>query len=248
MKTIVIPQSLEQRVSWKTTLDALVATAGITNDFLLQFTDVLTDATPGVIPAAYYKFFVRPFYREDLSVLCSKDFIEIAESSKELSLTLAIPDKMKRGYYFLQIVMYNADKNPINSYTTYLCINAAIQPQQDNPYMTLESVRSEFGDISFEDNRMLDSQEVGTWDICDAAHRAIQQWNNTAPRLTQYSGETFPYPEILRSGVIYMLIQSLWTLLERNRMTYAAGNTQVDLEKRADAYQFPFTVSRFLAV
>lgn len=236
-QTVIIPQTLEQRVSWKTTLDALVATAGMSNSFILQFTDVLTDATPGAINASYYKFFIRPFVREDLSILSSSDFVEIPEGSNNLELSIAIPGKMKRGYYLLQIVMYDADKNPVNSYSTYICVDKAIAPLRDNPYMTLESVRSEFGDISFEDNRLLDSQEVGTWDICDAVHRAIQQWNNTAPRLTQYSGETFPYPEILRAGVIYMMLKSIWTLLERNRMTYAAGNTTVDLEKRADAYR-----------
>lgn len=236
-QNIVIPQTLEQRISWKTTLDAIVVTAGMTNAFTLHFTDVLTDATPGIINASFYKFFMRPFVREDLSVLESKEPVVIEPESKELSITLGIPKQVKRGYYLFQIVFYNEEQNPINSYSTYICVDKAIEPLKDNPHMTLESVRAEFGDISFEDNRILDSQEVGTWDICNAVQRAIQQWNNTAPRLTQYSGETFPYPEILRAGVIYMMIQSLWTLLERNRMTYAAGNTTVDLEKRADAYR-----------
>jgi hypothetical protein len=32
------------------------------------------------------------------------------------------------------------------------------------------------------------------------------------------------------------MLQSLWTQLERNRMSYNSGGTNVDLEKRADAF------------
>lgn len=236
MQNIIIPQSMEQRVSWKTTLDAVVAISGISNTFNVQLTDVVTDASPAPIAASFYKFFVRPFYREDLTVMYAKDFVPIPENSTSLQVIIDIPGSIKRGYYLLQLVLYDANQSPVNTYTTYLCVNSAITPLKDNPYMTLESVRAEFGDISFKDNHLLDSQEIGTWDICNGVYRAIEQWNNTAPRIQMYSGETFPYPEILRRGVIYMLLQTLWTLLERNRMNYAAGNTSVDLEKRADAY------------
>ena len=236
MQNIVIPQSMEQRVSWKTTLDAIVLTAGMANTFTIQLRDVVTDAAPGVISASYYRFHIRPFLNEYIPVLSSKDSVEIPADTKALTIAIKIPSQMKRGYYTFQLILEDADKEAIGVYTTYLVINAAVAPLKDNPFMSLESVRSEFADISFEDNRLLDSQEVGTWDICDAVYRAIQQWNNTGPRLTPYSGETFPYPEILRRGTIYMLLQSLWTMLERNRMSYAAGNTQVDLERRADAY------------
>ena len=236
MQNVIIPQSLEQHISWKTTLDAIVCTAGISNTFTVQFTDVVTDATPPPVAASYYKFFVRPFYREDLTVMEAKDPVAIPENSTSITVTIDIPACIKRGYYLFQLVLYDDNQNPLSTYTTYICVNAAITPLKDNPYMSLESVRAEFGDISFKDNRLLDSQEIGTWDICNGVYRAIEQWNNTAPRISLYSGETFPYPEILRRGVIYMLLQTLWTLLERNRMNYAAGNTSVDLEKRADAY------------
>ena len=236
MQNVIIPQSMEQRVSWKTTLDAIVLTSGMVNTFVLQLRDVVTDAAPGVIPASYYQFHIRPFLNEYIPVLSSANDAELPEGADKITIGIKVPDKMKRGYYKFQLILKNADKEPIGVYETYLVVNAAVSPQKDNPFMSLESVRSEFADISFEDNRLLDSQEVGTWDICDAVYRAIQQWNNTGPRLTPYSGETFPYPEILRRGTIYMLLQSLWTMLERNRMSYAAGNTQVDLERRADAY------------
>lgn len=236
MQNVIIPQSMEQRISWKTTLDAIVVTAGVNNQFNIQLTDVVTDATPAPIAASFYKFFIRPFYREDEKVMYSKDFVEIPANSTAITVYLAIPDEIKRGYYLFQLVLYDAEQKPLSSYTTYICVNNAIVPQKGNQYMSLESVRAEFGDISFKDNRLLDSQEIGTWDICNGVYRAIEQWNNTAPRISIYSGETFPYPEILRRGVIYMLLQTLWTLLERNRMSYAAGNTSVDLEKRADAY------------
>lgn len=236
MQNIIIPQSLEQRVSWKTTLDAIILCAGIRNKFTLQITPVLTDATPGVIDASYYCFNIRAIPFEDKVILRSADDIPIEPESKSLELSIDVPDKMSRGYYLFQIIFKDADKAPIGVYTTYVVVDSAIKPLPGNFYMSLESVRTQFADLSFDDNHLLESQEIGTWDICEGVKRAIEQWNNTAPRLTPYMGHTFPYPEILRRGVIYMLLQSLWTMLQRNRMQYTAGATSVDLEKRADAY------------
>ena len=236
MQNIIIPQSLEQRVSWKTTLDAIVVCAGLTNTFTLQTTPILTDATPGVIEAAFYRYNVRGLPLDSKIILKSAEDIPIPADSKSITVSMSVPGKLRRGYYFFQLILEDADKNPLSTFTTYLVVDSAIDPMPNNPHMSLESVRSQFADISFDDNRLLESQEIGTWDIADGVRRAIEQWNNTAPRISEYMGHTFPYPEILRRGAIYMVLQSLWTMLERNRMQYAAGNASVDLEKRADAY------------
>ena len=196
MQNVIIPQSMEQRVSWKTTLDAIVLTAGVVNTFTIQLQDVVTDATPGVISASYYQFHIRPFLNEYNAILSSAADVEIPENADKITVSIKVPVQMRRGYYTFQLILKDANKEPIGVYTTYAVVNATVTPLRDNPHMSLESVRAEFSDISFEDNRLLDSQEVGTWDICNAVYRAIQQWNNTGPRLTAYSGETFPYPEI----------------------------------------------------
>lgn len=237
MQNVVIPQTLEQRVSWKTTLDAIVLTAGISNTFTVQLTSVLTDATPGEIHASYYRYNIRSLNFEDQVILKPVESAAIVSGSTSISVAVVIPNEMKRGYYLFQLILEDASKTAIGAYTTYVVVDNAIEPLKDNPYMSLNSVRSQFADISFDDNKLLDSQEVGTWDICDAVKRAVEQWNNTAPRLSLYTGHTFPYPEILRRGVIFMLLQSLWTMLERNRMSYTAGSVSVDLERRADAYK-----------
>jgi len=237
-QTIVIPASLEQRVSWKTTLDAIVLTAGVTNPVSIQLTPVVTDATPGAINAAYYRWIIHPLAdQEEKKILWTTESIEVPAGAKTLDITIDAPTKLRRGYYLFQLILEDAEKKPTASYNTYVSVNNAIDILPDNPYMSLESVRTQFADISFQDNRLLDSQEIGTWDICEAVKRTIEQWNNTAPRLRIYTGDTFPYPEILRRGVIYMLLQTLCTMLNRNRMTYAAGNASVDLEQRVQAYQ-----------
>ena len=124
----------------------------------------------------------------------------------------------------------------IISCTVYfgLCVDKAVDPKPDH-YMTLDSVRMQFADICEDDNKLLESVEIGTGDIIEAVNRAIQQWNNRGPVLNNYTGASFPYPEVLRCGTIFMLMQSLWTFLERNRMTYQSGGVTVDLERRADA-------------
>lgn len=236
MQNVIIPQSLEQRVSWKTTLDAIVLCAGVRNTFTIQLTPVVTDASPGVIAAAYYRYVVRSLCDDEVKLLASPESVEIPVDSKDLTIIIDLPNRIPRGYYTFQLILEDSEHLPIDSYETYLVVDKAIDPLPNNPHMSLQSVRTQFADISFEDNKLLDSQEIGTWDICEAVKRTIEQWNNTSPRLTTYTGHNFPYPEILRRGVMYMLLQTLITLLQRNQMQYAAGNVSVNLEQRVAAY------------
>lgn len=237
MQNVIIPQSLEQRVSWKTTLDAIVLTAGVNNTFTVQLTPVVTDATPGVIGASFYRYIVSSLCNDSKKLMASPSTVEIPPESKSISITINPPTRVPRGYYNFQLILEDAEHNPVDMYETYMVIDKSIEPLPDNPHMSLASVRAQFADLSFEDNKLLDSQEIGTWDICDAVKRAIEQWNNTAPRLSVYSGHDFPYPEILRRGVMYMLLQTLIALLQRNQMQYSAGQTTVNLEQRVAAYQ-----------
>ena len=78
---------MEQRVSWKTTLDAIVLTAGINNTFTVQLTPVVTDATPGVIDADYYRYIVRSHCDDSKKLMAAPEAVagEKADAPKPVA-------------------------------------------------------------------------------------------------------------------------------------------------------------------
>jgi hypothetical protein len=234
MAGINLHKTLETQVSWKYTVPGISLTAGIVNKHLLNLKDNPDAADNAIIPAKYYTVSFLELCNPSVSVSDSDD-IEIPDNSRALNLELDLDSKFKRGYYRIHLILKDKDKKPIDVYDFYGVVDKQVSPVTDN-YMTLESVRVQLGDLAISDNKLLESLEVSTGDIASGVERAIQQWNNRAPFTSKYTGSTFPYPELLRCGTIYFILQSLWTQLERNRMQYQSGGLTVDLEKRADAF------------
>lgn len=235
MPDIEISKTLETKVNWKYTLPGVTLTAGIMNKFSIGIMDNPDAAHNKPIEYKYYTLTIREICDID-RILGRQEDVEIPEDSREINVELPIAERFRRGYYRLHLVMKDENKQPVDVLEIYCVVDKHIAPRDDN-YMTLESVRVQLGDLSIGDNKLLESLEVGTGDIASGVERAIQQWNNRAPIISKYTGSTFPYPEILRCGTIYFILQSLWTQLERNRMNYASEGLQVDLEARADKYQ-----------
>lgn len=234
MPDVEIPRTLETKVSWKYTLPGISLTAGIANKFTIGLL-ANPDAAPNkFINASYYTLTIRELCNME-RVIGTLEDQPIEKDSTVINMNLELAERFKRGYYRLHFVLKDADKKPIDVYEMYGVVDKHINPKNDN-YMTLESVRIQLGDLSIADNKLLESLEVGTGDIASGVERAIQQWNNRAPLTSTYTGSTFPYPEILRCGTIYFILQSIWTQLERNRMAYQSGGVQVDLEARADKF------------
>lgn len=233
--TIELYKTFEGHTTWQQNIPGVALTAGIVNRIKFSLRNDPISAPNQPFNAATAEISIREI--PDISkALCTFESISIEPDSTVLDAELLIPADMPRGYYRMHILLKDSDSTPIDVLELGACIDKSIQPMPDK-YMTLESVRTQFRDLSADDNKLLDSLEVSTGDIIDAVHKCIEQYNNRSPRIITYSGRTFPYPEILRTGVLYTLLQSIWTALERRRMTYQAGGVQVDLERRADSYQ-----------
>lgn len=234
MPNIQLHKTLETKVNWKYSLPGVALTAGVVNKFTLSLFDNPDAAPNQFIKAKYYTLSIREICKLD-KVVSSIEDIEIPDKAQQLNLELDIDSKFKRGYYRMHLILKDADKKPLDVYEFYGVIDKQVAPTADQ-HMTLESIRVQLGDLSISDNKLLESLEVSTGDIASGVERAIQQWNNRAPFTSFYTGSNFPYPEVLRCGAIYFILQSLWTQLERNRMGYQSGGMTVDLEKRADAF------------
>lgn len=232
--TVELYRTFEGPTEWQQNIPGVVLTAGIVNRICFTLRDNPISAPDQKFNAVKAVISIR--HIPDISKIAGTfDPIELTTDATTLNTELYIPADMPRGYYRLHILLYDATDTPIDVLEVGACVDKSVQPRPDK-HMTMESVRTQFRDLSAADNELLDSLEIGTGDIIDAVQRCIEQYNNRAPRIMTYDGTTFPYPEILRTGVLYMLLRSIWTALERRRMSYQAGGVQVDLERRADAY------------
>lgn len=233
MDRVTLFKSLERPVRWRQGMPGLVLTSGMLNKFTVELKDSPSSASHRKISAVDMILTIRDLPALHI-VRLKADPVVIPPDSTCVDVGLSVPGCMPRGYYQLHCVFRDEAQQPVNVYQGWLCVDKAVDPKPDH-YMTLDSVRMQFADICEDDNKLLESVEIGTGDIIEAVNRAIQQWNNRGPVLNNYTGASFPYPEVLRCGTIFMLMQSLWTFLERNRMTYQSGGVTVDLERRADA-------------
>lgn len=232
--TIELYKTYEGKTDWQQNIPGVELTAGIVNriGFTLRNNPIAAPDQPFDAAKAVISLRHIPDISQTIGTF---EPIILSEDDTQLNAELLIPADMPRGYYHMHILLYDKEDTPIDVLSLGACVNKSINPRPDK-FMTLESVRNQFRDLSADDNKLLDSLEVSTGDIIDAVHRCIEQYNNRSPRIRTYNGASFPYPEILRTGVLYTLLQSIWTALERNRMSYQAGGVQVDLERRADAY------------
>lgn len=234
--SISLFKTLDTPVSWRTSVcPCIVLSAGMNNKVTLQLRDnpdsrENPELVPGGIKIDFYEI---PLYHP---VRIPSVSTEIKEGDREITLIINVPIDVKRGYYRAQVQQWEENPNNVVAlYDSWVVIDKKLKPEIDK-YMSVSSVRIQFADVCSLDNKLLESLEVSTGDIAEAVNRCLEQWADTAPRVTSYLGSNFPYPEILRNGVLYMLLQSLWTFLERNRMQYNAGGVMVDLQKRADSF------------
>ena len=235
--SISLFSTLDTPVSWRTNVcPCMLLTAGLTNKVSMQLrvspdSRETPELSPGGIKISFYEI---PLNHE---VPIPQVTAEIKEGDREITVFINVPSHIRRGYYRAQVQRWEGTEDNITDiYEVWVVVNKKTKPDIDK-FLSVDSVRLQFADVCSLDNKLLESLEVSTGDIASAVCRCLEQWADTSPRVNAYMGSNFPYPEILRNGVLYILIQSLWTFLERNRMSYNAGGVQVDLQKRADSFR-----------
>lgn len=235
MNELTLFRTRETPVKWRSVVPGFDLTAGLDNLISLRVQENPDTAACVTMEPGYFKISLRRM--GDLSTVVKKfDDVPVLAGQEYTPVRLSLPESFQRGYYRLHVVQTDCGCKNIAVYDSWIAVDQSTDPRPDR-YMELSSIRSQFADLCGEDNKMLDSLEIGVGDIAEAVERCLQQWTATAPRTSKYYGDNFPYPELLRNGVLSMLLQSICTYLDRNRMTYQAEGVAVDLEKRTEYYK-----------
>lgn len=235
MIDLILYETLETPVRWKSVLPGYILTAGMTNDMKLR---VQHDPLSGDgVPIQGGSLHITMRRMGDLSkVILALPEIPVTDNATTVDVAVKVPSAIPRGYYRLHIIHNNLEGECLAVYSAWVIVDRAVDPKRDR-HLEVNSVRSQFADMCAEDNKLLDGLEIGCGDIAEAVERCLQQWNGTAPRTSEYYGDNFPYTELLRNGVMSMMLQSVCTLLDRNMQTYQAEGVSVNLEARSQHYK-----------
>lgn len=235
MADLILYETLETPVRWKSSVPGYILTAGTNNPLQLRVQHDPLDSECVALPSGSLEIKLRRM--GDLSKVI-KDFgsFTIPLDSEYVDIELPLKANAPRGYYRLHTVRKDSSGSSVAVYNAWAVIDASTEPMCDH-HLEVNSVRTQFADLCGEDNKMLDGLEVGVGDIAEAVERSLQQWASTPPRTSVYYGDNFPYTEMLRNGVIAMLLQSVCTLLDRNTQTYQAEGVSVNLEARSQFYK-----------
>lgn len=124
------------------------------------------------------------------------------------------------------------------NYRAYLCIRKGTTGSRtSNHPPTVMDVRLALMDTSPEMNTVLDDLEFSDMMILHAIERAIDEWEETPPRLARhFDATTFPFREHLIKGAVGFLLQAITHRYMRNRMQYSAAGLTFDRNDRANAY------------
>ena len=234
MDNVTAYRSTETPVRWRLSLPGYALVGGMDNSINLRLQNTADSAdnvpmTPGKIHITMRNIPGGSDLVKDFGTFL------IHENDVEVPVVLSVDSTIPRGYYRLHIVQYNQQDRAIGVYRIGVAVDSLVDPVDDN-YAEITGIRSQVADLCGDDNKMLDGLEFSVGDIVDAADRCLQQWASTAPRVTKYTGANFPYSELLRNGIIMMLLQSVCHLLGRNAMTYQAEGISVNLEARLQYY------------
>lgn len=92
---------------------------------------------------------------------------------------------------------------------------------------TIDTIRLNLRDSDVVENELLGDRQFGLEEICAAAIRTIEYWNNVPP-ITAADTRNFPYANLLQMGIEIHLFEILLEWYRKNRLPYNAGGISVD--------------------
>ena len=203
---------------------------GMTADFDVQLTkDYSGEIASDLSDITKVWFVARPTMRDgnrpEIKVPCS-----FTEDGK-VSFTLGPKEvDFHEGVWYAEFLAYNSKGELRHDYRAYLCIRKGTRGSKAGPQtVTVMDVRLALMDTSPEMNTLLDDLEYSDMMILNAVERAMDEWEETPPRLAKrFNATNFPFREHLIKGAVGYLLQSVMYRYMRNEMHYSASGLTFD--------------------
>lgn len=145
-----------------------------------------------------------------------------------------------QGVWFAEFRCFTGENNEsmVQNYRAYVVIRKGTRDSSDGPYpLTVMDVRLALMDTSAAANQLLDDLEFSDMMILNCIMRAVDEWNETPPQLSQrFDATNFPWREHLLQGTVGYLLQMVAYRYTRNRMQYSAAGFQMDVNDKGPQY------------
>lgn len=109
-------------------------------------------------------------------------------------------------------------------------------PVGNTKFLTELDIRRMLRDFP-EANNLLDDYEYTPEEIRQCVTLAVDDWNDMAPAVHNYTIESFPYRSILLKGTITWLLELAAHHSRRNNLTYKAGGGSIADKDEFKDYQ-----------
>ena len=143
------------------------------------------------------------------------------------------------GIYLAEFALLNGVGQVMQSNECYLFVENSAWGQQDHkgPPMT-DEIRLGLRDSDPIENELLGAYDYDLAEHCYACTRAVLDWNEQPPILTNYTYDSrnFPFRDIWINGIQLYLFQLAEEHYRRNALPYSAGGVNLDDKNRHTLY------------
>lgn len=146
------------------------------------------------------------------------------------------------GIWFAEAGALNADDDLLFTDEVYLYIEHSAWSSRPSSAVhgppSIDDIRLAMRDNSPYENELIENYEYGVVEICHAAIRAINFWNEQPPiiAVARYSTFTFPFREIWTRGIKLFLFNMAEEHYRRNHFRHNAGGVSSDDKDRHREY------------
>jgi len=177
---------------------------------------------------------VSTTYEMDAAVLSAGDGI----------IMCAVPSQVmqQKGIWFAEAGAFNADGDLLFTDEIYIYMEHSAWTTTGSGTINgpplIDDIRLAMRDNSPYENELLEDYDFGVVEICHAAIRTINFWNEQPPIITnaRYSTFTMPFREIWTAGIKLFLFQMAEEHYRRNHFKHSAGGTMTDDKNRHREY------------
>lgn len=155
--------------------------------------------------------------------------------------TTTVPMVMDQpGIFLAEAGVIDADGDLLYTDTCYVYVESSAWDSASSRHKgppSVDDLRLSIRDSDYFENELTENYGYGTVELCHAAIRVVQFWNDTPPPIAQYSTLTFPFREIWVTGVQLFLFDMAEEWYRRNFFKQQAGGVTIDDMNRHREYK-----------
>lgn len=156
----------------------------------------------------------------------------------QVAFELTEANTAQPGVYLAEVGQFLTGTRLLRSWPCYVIIEPSLfQVYDGSGPLSLHEIRLSLLDLIPDEVSLLDDMEFTDLQIAHAIRRVVDLWNETPPRIQDYTAQNFPYRYHWTMGAIAHLLDAAASKYRRNRLSYSAGGVSIDDQSKDTAYQ-----------